>query len=221
MNSYFKNLEHICRQHKLDLNSLAVQVGMDFSDLRKPTPEDLVKLADHFKITVDVLVRGNLSSIEEIKSRKIKLLVLDVDGVMTDAGMYYSESGDEYKKFNAKDGIVIKRLSEKGIKAGIISHGINKNLISRRASLLNIDLIEVGSIPKLDILQAWCAQLGIELNNVAYIGDDINDEELMKKVGLSACPADAADRIKIISNIILTKKGGEGCIREFIDNYLA
>lgn len=220
MNSYFKNLEHICRQHKLDLNSLAVQVGMDFSDLRKPTPEDLAKLADHFKITIDVLVRGNLASIEEIKSRKIKLLVLDVDGVMTDAGMYYSESGDEYKKFNAKDGIVLKRLSEKGIKAGIISHGINKNLISRRASLLNIDLIEVGSIPKLDIMQAWCAQLGIELINVAYIGDDINDEELMKKVGLSACPADAVARIKMVSNIILTAKGGEGCIREFIDAYL-
>ena len=119
MNSYFKNLEHICRQHKLDLNSLAVSVGMDFSDLRKPTPEDLAKLADHFKITIDVLVRGNLASIEEIKSKKIKLLVLDVDGVMTDAGMYYSESGDEYKKFNAKDGLVIRSLGEKGIKAGI------------------------------------------------------------------------------------------------------
>ncbi|MFZ5552383.1 MAG: HAD hydrolase family protein [Bacteroidota bacterium] len=221
MGNYFRNIEHLCRQHKLDLNSLAIKVGMDFSDLRKPTPDDLATIADHFKISIDVLVRGHLSSIEEIKSKKIKLLILDVDGVMTDAGMYYSESGDEYKKFNAKDGIVLKHLGEKGIKTGIISHGINKNLITRRASLLKIDFIEVSNLPKLDVTQAWCAQLGIELENVAYIGDDFNDEELMKKVGLSACPADAAGRIKMISHIILQTKGGEGCIREFVDNYLS
>ncbi len=148
-----------------------------------------------------------------------KLLILDVDGVLTDGGMYYSESGDEFKKFNTKDGIAIRALS-KHIPIGIISNGINKNLIQRRADLLGIEYVYVGADKKIDILNGWCYRLQIKLTDVAYIGDDVNDMECMKSVGISACPADAVAKIKAISKIQLSKNGGDACVREFIETYL-
>lgn len=218
--TYLRNLEFLCRTRKIDLSSLANLIGIDFSDIRKPTPDDLVKIADYFSISLDLLLKGNLLRLDELKNKKIKLFVMDVDGVLTDGGMYYTESGDEFKRFNAKDGIAIKQIKQKGIATGIISHGINKNLIASRASLLDIALVEVSTVPKLDVLKAWCAQLGIELNQVAYIGDDLTDLDVIKSVGLAACPADAADKIKLHAHIVLTHKGGEGCVRELIDHYL-
>jgi 3-deoxy-D-manno-octulosonate 8-phosphate phosphatase (KDO 8-P phosphatase) len=220
MNPYVKNIEYLCKRNKLDMSSLADQIGIDFTDLRRPTPDDLVKIADHFGLSIDVLLRNSLQKIDDIRNRKIKLLVMDVDGVLTDAGMYYSESGDEYKKFNAKDGMAIKRLAKQGIRCGLLSNGTNKNLVSRRATTLGIELVEVSHTEKIDVLKAWCAQLGIELSEVGYIGDDINDEPVMRAVGLAVCPADAVNKIKLIAHLILTRKGGEGCIRELVDEYL-
>src|ERR1035438_3800547 len=124
--------------------------------------------------------------------KNIKFLVLDVDGVLTDGGMYYTESGDEFKKFNAKDGLAIRRLTKSGIPVGIISHGQLSKLINKRADLLGIEYVCVGmEMKKLDILKDWCNKLNIDLNDVAYIGDDINDLEIMHAVGVSACPDDA------------------------------
>jgi len=220
MNPYVKNIEYLCKRNKLDMSSLADQIGIDFTDLRRPTPDDLVKIADHFGLSIDVLLRNSLQKIDDIRNRNIKLLVMDVDGVLTDAGMYYSESGDEYKKFNAKDGMAIKRLAKQGIRCGLLSNGTNKNLVSRRAATLGIELVEVSHTEKIDVLKAWCAQLGLELSQVAYIGDDINDEPVMRAVGLAVCPADAVNKIKLISHLILTRKGGEACIRELVDEYL-
>ena len=150
-----------------------------------------------------------------------KLLVLDVDGVLTDGGMYYTESGDEFKKFNTKDGIAIRHLSTiLKIKVGIISNGINNKLIQRRADLLGISLVYVGTDPKLEVLKDWCEKLTIDLTDVAYIGDDVNDLECMKLVGLPVCPADAVLKIKAVSKIILNRKGGDACIREFIEQFV-
>jgi 3-deoxy-D-manno-octulosonate 8-phosphate phosphatase (KDO 8-P phosphatase) len=218
--NYFRNLEYLCSRHKMDMSSLANEIGVDFSDMRKPSPADLVRISSHFGITLDLLLKGNLLKADEIRSRDIKLLVMDVDGVLTDGGMYYSESGDEYKRFNSKDGIALKKIRANGIRTGIISNGTNKNLITKRASLLDIDLVEVSHNNKLDILQAWCAQLGLELQNIAYIGDDVNDEEVLRSVGLAACPADAVERVKLCCHVVLMRNGGEGCVRELIDNYI-
>ena len=149
---------------------------------------------------------------------QIKLLILDVDGVLTDGGMYYTESGDEFKKFNSKDGLGIQRLSVMyNLDIGIISSGHNINLIERRASLLKIKHVYVGKDNKLDILKEWCEKLNITLQDVAFIGDDLNDLECMQMVGMAVCPADAVEKIKIASQIILNRKGGEGCVREFIE----
>lgn len=150
----------------------------------------------------------------------IRFVVFDVDGVLTDAGMYYSESGDEFKRFNARDGLAMKALPKFGIQTGIISHGINDNLIRRRAALLNIERVYCGSQPKLEILSAWCSEMGIALSEVAYIGDDVNDLPLFEQCGFTAAPADALPAVKKLAHVVLQNKGGFGCVREWIDAYI-
>ena len=145
---------------------------------------------------------------------------MDVDGVMTDGGMYWSEQGDQIKKFNTKDGLGLLELTKKAFKVGIISSGFTQVMVQKRAELLGITHCYVGQQPKLEVLETWCKEWGIALENVAVIGDDKNDLALMKAVGFAACPSDAVNEIKSICNLILERKGGEGCVREFIDAYL-
>ncbi len=154
----------------------------------------------------------------EVKS-KIKFLALDVDGVLTDGGMYYSNSGDEFKKFNTKDGLGIKRLVASGMNVAFISNGINDVLIRNRAKLLGVQYVYVGLDKKTIILEQWIHELQLDYSQIAYIGDDINDLEIIDKVGFSACPNDAVKAVKEKANTILNTKGGEGCVREFIDTY--
>ena len=156
-----------------------------------------------------------------LQAQNVKVLFLDVDGVLTDAGMYYTEKGDEFKKFNARDGLMIRRLTSKGFQVGILSNGFNEKLVKSRAELLGIQNVRVGQFKKLDILTEWCAAMKINFQEVAFIGDDVNDEELMNTVGLAACPIDAMEKIKQTSHLILTKKGGDGCVREFLDEYMS
>lgn len=154
------------------------------------------------------------------KIKKIKLLILDVDGVMTDAGMFFTENGDQFKKYNAKDGMAIMALSKIGVDVGIISSGFKLEMVKARAELLKIKHLYVGRDPKIDILNQWCEKLQISLDEVAIIGDDINDLSIMNKVGFSVCPADAVLRVKQTVDLVLQTKGGKGCVREFIDFYL-
>jgi 3-deoxy-D-manno-octulosonate 8-phosphate phosphatase (KDO 8-P phosphatase) len=205
----------------MDLSKLGDEIHVDFTDIRKPGPDELSKISQYFHISIDVLVHGNLHKISEIDTKNIKLLVLDVDGVLTDAGMYYTEKGDEFKKFNARDGLMIRRLTSKGFQVGILSNGFNENLVKARAELLGIQNVRVGQFKKLDVLTEWCTQMKINFQEVAFIGDDVNDEELMNTVGLAACPIDAMERIKQTAHLILNKKGGDGCVREFLDEYMS
>lgn len=153
---------------------------------------------------------------------KIKLLLTDVDGVLTDAGMYYSEAGDELKKFNTHDGMGLQLLQLKGIKTGIITSE-NTKLVERRFNKLKLDYLFQGKREggKLAAVKEICEKEGITLAEVAYIGDDVNCFELLSSVGWAACPADAVDLIKNIPGIIqMRKKGGEGCVREFVEMIL-
>ena len=183
-----------------------------------PSPDELIAIARLFNVTLDVLLKQDLKA--RTKAKNIRFLVVDIDGVLTDGGMYYTESGDEFKKFNTKDGMAIKNLTAKGFPVGIISSGINRNLIQRRAELLKIENVYVGSGSKLEILKTWCADLNIKLNEVAYIGDDINDIEVIQNVGFSACPADAVQQVQQIVHTHLKRRGGDGCVREFVDTFL-
>ena len=153
---------------------------------------------------------------------KIKLFLSDVDGVMTDAGMYYTASGDEFKKFNTHDGMAFNILREAGIKTGIITTE-NTTIVERRAAKLKIDYVYQGAgfKGKLAAAMEICVKENITLNEVAYISDDINCIELLKAVGIAACPANSTKKVKAIPGIIhLQKSGGEGAIREFVDDYI-
>lgn len=152
--------------------------------------------------------------------KRIKLLLLDVDGTMTDGGIYVLEDGSQFKRFNAKDGLGIKMLMKAGIEVGIISHSHIAPMIESRAKTFGLRYVYIGQEPKLEILRRWIYKLNLKKCQVAFIGDDVNDMEIMQEVGISACPSDAVDSIKKIADVILTNRGGEGCVREFIDQYL-
>lgn len=218
MSQYAANIAYLLRKHDLAAATIASELGI--KDLGRPLPDDIPHIASRFSLTTDLLLKTDLALREEARQRDIRLVIFDVDGVMTDGGMYYTESGDEFKKFNAKDGLMIRRLAKRGVKTGIISHGFNTKLIQARAERLYIEHVEVSTVPKLETLTRWCTELGIAFEHVCYIGDDVNDEEIMKAVGFSACPADAVDAVKNIVHVVLTKNGGEGAIRELIDQYL-
>jgi YrbI family 3-deoxy-D-manno-octulosonate 8-phosphate phosphatase len=151
----------------------------------------------------------------------IKMLLLDIDGVLTDGGMYYTESGDEFKKFDTKDGLAIKMLTKKGFDVGFISAGKNKNLIESRAKLLGVRHCYVGFEPKLQVLDTWLKELGFAYENILYVGDDLVDLDIFNAGVLAACPSDAVKAIREKAKIILTAKGGMGCVRELVDDYLS
>lgn len=150
----------------------------------------------------------------------IKLFITDIDGTLTDGGMYYSENGDELKKFNTRDGMGIQMLREAGIKTAIITSE-DRKLNQRRAEKLKLDFIRQGKANggKVAVAEEIAKEMGISMQEVAYIGDDVNCVDLLSKVGLAACPADACSKVKEIPGIqVMTRKGGEGCVREFIEN---
>lgn len=170
-------------------------------------------------IILENLMRKHVLS-KRLPQPKIKLFLSDVDGTLTDGGMYYSENGDELKKFNTRDGMGFQLLREAGIKTGIITSE-NTQIVANRAQKLKIDFLLQGKRNggKLAAAEEICKQLGITLNEVAYIGDDINCRELLESVGLAACPADANPIIKNITSInVMSRNGGDGCVREFIES---
>jgi len=156
----------------------------------------------------------------KIDFSKIKIFLSDVDGVLTDAGMYYTEDGDEFKKFCTYDGMGFQLLQQTGVKVGILTSE-DRQLNRRRAKKLGLDFDFHGAKNKLQIVKDLCQKEKIFLDEVAYIGDDVNCFELLSNVGISVCPNNAIQKIKAIPNIIqLNKNGGEGAVREFVDQIL-
>jgi len=151
--------------------------------------------------------------------QRIRLFATDVDGVLTDAGMYYAESGDEWKKFNTRDGMGIKLLQRAGIITAIVTQERTK-LVARRAEKLTIPELHQGVMDKLTVIWEMAARHGLSLKQVAYIGDDVNDLEALKTVGFSASPADGMPNIAAAVDYVCQKKGGEGAVREIIEMIL-
>jgi len=149
----------------------------------------------------------------------IRLFATDVDGVLTDGGMYYAESGDEWKKFNTRDGMGIKLLQRAGIITAIVTQERTK-LVARRAEKLAIPELHQGAMDKLTVIREMAARHGLALKQVAYIGDDINDLEALKEVGFSATPADGMPQIALAVDYVCQKKGGEGAVREIVEMIL-
>lgn len=145
-----------------------------------------------------------------------KLILTDIDGVWTDGGMYYDGTNVELKKFNTYDSAGVLFAHHLGIPVGIIT-GENTEIVKRRADKLKVDYCYLGAKDKVSIAKDLCSQLHIQLEDVAYIGDDINDVGLLKLVGVKGVPASAPTYIKELSNIPLYKRGGEGVFREFVE----
>lgn len=192
---------------KVGVHIMATQTAVEIDE-----PED-------FLIVENLLLRQKVLPDLSKATKEIKLVLTDVDGVLTDAGMYYSEFGDEVKKFNTRDGKGFELLKKNGYQVGIIT-GEDTQLVSRRAEKLKVDYLYQGASDKLDLITALVKKLGLGLENVAFIGDDINDLGLLKGVGLSFCPLDAQEDNKKVSQIICQTRGGEGCFREMAEYIL-
>ena len=149
----------------------------------------------------------------------IKLFITDIDGVWTDGGMYYDQTGNEWKKFNTADsaGVIFLRLL--GIPTAIIT-GEDTQIVKRRAEKLNIPHLYMGVKNKLKVAEGLCRELGISLEQVAYIGDDVNDIPLLRAVGLSACPANAPSYVRSEVMWEVPVKGGDGAFRSFVERFL-
>jgi 3-deoxy-D-manno-octulosonate 8-phosphate phosphatase (KDO 8-P phosphatase) len=164
--------------------------------------------------------RGSSDDRSRKALKNIRLFAMDVDGVLTDAGMYYSESGDEWKKFNTRDGMGIKLLQKAGLITAIVTQERTK-LVARRAEKLTIPEVHQGAMDKLSVVREMAGRYAVTLDQVAYIGDDINDLETLKAVGFSAAPADGLPQALAVVDYVCQKKGGEGAVREIIDMILA
>ena len=148
--------------------------------------------------------------------REIKLLALDVDGVMTGGSVTYNSDGSEQKTFNIKDGVGIKRIQAAGIQVAIIT-GRESPMVNRRAAELDISLIIQGREDKGVALRELSASLSVSPDECAYMGDDLPDLSAMAIASISACPADAVSEVKAASTVVMEAAGGRGCVREFCD----
>lgn len=148
-----------------------------------------------------------------------KLILTDIDGVWTDGGMYYDNTDNEWKKFHTYDsaGVLFARVLK--IEVGIIT-GESTQIVARRAKKLNISLLHQGVADKLQVVEELIRERNISWKEVAYIGDDINDVQVLKRAGISGVPANAPEYIKSLANVRLTKKGGEGVFREFVERII-
>src|SRR5258708_3246345 len=151
------------------------------------------------------------------KAAEIKLLLTDVDGVLTDNGVYYAEAGEVMKRFSIRDGMGVERLRKLcGVETGIIT-GERSPSVARRAEKLGIEELHLGVKDKLGKLSEILERTQLQWSEIAYIGDDVNDLEVLEKAGLSACPADAMESVCCIVNYVCENKGGYGAFREFAE----
>lgn len=160
--------------------------------------------------------------------KDIKLFLTDVDGCLTDGGMYYTAEGDTMKRFCVYDGMGMKLLQKAGIRCGILTSE-NSLIVRARAQKLQLDYLYLGvgsqvnpnCQSKLAAAEEICREMGITLREVCFVGDDINDLDLLQAVGLACCPPNARPEVKVIAGIrVLKTPGGEGAIREVCDSIL-
>ena len=147
---------------------------------------------------------------------KVRLLTIDVDGVMTDGGLYYSDDGHIQRKYNVKDGVGIKRVLEKGVEVAIVSAGVSGS-VPERARTLGVKHVFTGAEDKLAVIGKLAEDLGIGLEATAHIGDDLNDVPLMEAVGLAITVADAEPAAWAAAKVITERRGGDGAVREICD----
>ena len=203
---YINTVANILRDHNRLSGSIGVYEMLEYTAVEIDEESDW--------LVAEQLMRKHQTY--QKPAHTIKLLMMDVDGVLTDAGMYYSEKGDELKKFNTHDGKGIELLRGKGVKTAIITSE-NTEIVARRARKLKIDHLHQGVQNKLEVAEEICRKESVGWHEVAYIGDDINDLDVLRKVGLPACPANALETVRQVPGILhLTRSGGSGAVRELV-----
>ena len=215
------NIKGLCKTHGIKFDDFLADLDVD--NVHELSIYDLEAICEEYELDLQALLFKPLFSQASLdkKIQKLKMLIRDVDGVLTDGGMYVSEKGDQMKRYHTHDGLALLELGKsKKLTLGILSSGFTEHMVQDRATLLGIEHVYVGREPKLDILNTWCTELGYSLDEVAIIGDDLNDLPVMQAVGLAVCPASAVSKVKSVADIIFSRKGGDACVREFIDNYL-
>jgi 3-deoxy-D-manno-octulosonate 8-phosphate phosphatase (KDO 8-P phosphatase) len=224
-----KNLRYLRAESKLSRGDLALQIQIWEDQLRKieqgkeePNLQTLVNISQYFRRPLEHLLLRDLEiQAARIESRKIKLVLLDVDGTLTDGGLYYGEDGKQQKRFHVKDGMMIHRLITRyGMQFGLISGGDAPGIVERRAQILGIQRVYVGKRPKVEVTQEWLTEMNLKLENLVFLGDDVNDLPLLRMAGISACPADAPAAVKREVQLILNTPGGQGCVRELMEDLL-
>ncbi len=153
------------------------------------------------------------------RARKIKMVISDNDGVFTDNGVFYSERGEEFKRYSIRDGMGVERLLAVSVQTGIMTGEVSPNL-KKRAEKLGIEYLYLGVQDKLSKLEDVLFETGFRLDELAYIGDDINDAPVMEAIsreGLTACPGDATRFVRPYVHYVCEASGGDGAFREFAE----
>ena len=166
------------------------------------------------------LRKGGLSPAELVRrARAVRLVLTDSDGVLTDTGVYYSERGEELKRFSIRDGMGVERLRQAGIETGIVTGELSPSVV-RRAEKLALPTVLLGVKDKLGAVRGLCAERGLGLDEVAYIGDDVNDLAVLAEVsrrGLTASPSDGLPSVRAVVTHVCAAPGGHGAFREFAE----
>lgn len=169
-------------------------------------------------IIIEALMKKNgLLLDKDPDTKRIKMFLTDCDGCLTDGGMYYSENGDELKKFNTKDGMGLSNIRNKGVVTGIIT-GENTKIVERRAEKLHINELHQGVTDKLSVVRELAKKYHVSLEEVAYVGDDVNDIPVMEQVGFPCTVNDANSKVKELATYISSYNGGDGAIRDIIEH---
>lgn len=223
------NLSFLRESRGLDATTVAQRTGLNQATLLsfeagqlEPTLQELLTLADFFDAPVDRLLRRDLRAMPSLEQRQdFRLILLDVDGTLTRGGLSYTEKGDQLKTFHVRDSLAIHRaISRYDLQFAFISAGFTPGILHHHGRILGIERIYTGRRPKMEVIDDWLEELKLDLSQLAYVGDDLNDLPVVQAVGFSACPADAARQVRDSVDLILQRRGGEGCVREFIEEVL-
>jgi len=168
-----------------------------------------------WKIVEQILIEKKKRNIENLV-KNVKMLLMDADGVLTDSFVYYDHNGNEIKRFSVRDGMGIEMIRNKGIKTGIITKE-RSGIVETRAKKLKIDYVYQGVENKIQALMKISIETNITLENIAYIGDDINDLKVLKAVGFSAVPQNSINSLKSFADYVCLNDGGASCVRELCD----
>lgn len=183
-----------------------------YENIKITTPEDLA-------IAAIILEKRMHDSAARLPQPK--MVIIDVDGTLTDGGMYVSSSGEQIRKFHTRDTLALHRLvSRYHLPFGLVSAGTHAALLEVLSRQLGISHVYAGTLPKVTIIQQWLDELNLGWQQIAYLGDDLNDLPVFSRVGCAACPADAATQVRQAARVVLSRKGGAGCIREFLEEVL-